>query len=191
LGYFAADLFMVVAMEALHNGPILAHHLMALVSLYIAIDARAAHAFVLYCLATEVTTPLVNLRWRLHELGRAGSLLYAANGLAMTAAWGLARVAGFVPLCWHLAANAREVAAYLPPYARPIVFGVPVALFVLNLLWFTRMAAGAAKIVRRLSKGGSGGGKAGAAAAERAVVVEAYAAAEAAAAAGGSRRKRE
>jgi hypothetical protein len=71
---------------------ILVHHIMALVSLATAIDVRAMHAYVLFGLFTEVTTPFVNLRWRLQEAGASGCALYLWNGLAMTAVWGGARV---------------------------------------------------------------------------------------------------
>jgi hypothetical protein len=185
LGYFSADFFMVLSQEALYSGPILVHHLLALLSLYTAIDTRAAHVYVLFGLFTEVTTPFVNLRWRLHEAGRAAGRLYLWNGLAMTAVWGACRVAAFGPLFHHVWAHYGDSQRFMPAYARWVLLGVPALLFVLNLLWFNKMVQGAAKLVRD-ARARRGGGPAAAAVrggkaprgggADAAVLVEAYAA---------------
>ncbi|GBF96610.1 hypothetical protein Rsub_09356 [Raphidocelis subcapitata] len=171
LGYFAADAFMVISQEAIWSAMILVHHCMALVSLATAIDIRSAHAYVLFGLFTEITTPFVNLRWRLHEAGAAGGRAYLVNGLAMTAVWGACRVAAFGPLFAHVRAHFGEAVRYLPPYAVGVMLGVPALLFVLNLLWFAKMLQGAAKLVRRCGARGRGGK-----ARDATVLVEAYAA---------------
>jgi len=146
---------MVFSQEALYSAVILLHHVMALVSLYTAIDIRSAHLYVLFGLFTEVTTPFVNLRWRLHEAGRADSRLYVVNGLAMTAVWGACRVVAFAPLFAHVYTHFGDSVRYLPTYALVVMLGVPLLLFFLNLAWFTKMVQGAAKMLRR---GGGGGG---------------------------------
>jgi hypothetical protein len=187
LGYFVADAFMVFSQEALYSGMILMHHVMALVSLATAIDIRSAHAYVLFGLFTEVTTPFVNLRWRLQEAGASGSRLYLWTGLAMTAVWGACRIVAFGPLFTHMRAHYGDASRYLPRYARAVLLGVPALLFVLNLLWFRKMVAGAARTLKRRS---GGGGKAPSAR-EGPVLVQAYAAAADGGAANGAAARKE
>jgi TLC domain len=43
----------------------IAHHIAATLSIWLAITSRQGHFYVLAMLATEVTTPFVNLRWHL------------------------------------------------------------------------------------------------------------------------------
>ncbi len=199
LGYFVADAFMVFSQEALYSAMILVHHLMALLSLYTAIDIRSAHAYVLFGLFTEITTPFVNLRWRLHEAGRAGSRLYLMNGLAMTAVWGTCRVVAFLPLFAHVYSHLGDSVRYLPPYALGVMLGVPFLLFLLNLAWFAKMVQGAVKMVRGSSssssskaaagKRGDGSSKAVAVAAPAAATTEAEAVAEAVAGRAGKEQR--
>lgn len=196
LGYFSADGLMVFTQKALFGPMIAFHHVMALASLATAIDVRAVHAYVLFGLFTEVTTPFVNLRWRLYESGQAHRRIYVANGLAMTAVWGACRVTAFGPLFHHVWTHFGDAMEHLPGYAVGILLGVPALLFVLNVVWFHKMVQGAAKMLRKSSDGGApkspeGGRQQAAGAQGRAagkggrgadatVVVEAYAPAAAA-----------
>lgn len=175
---------MVTSHEALSGAMILVHHIVALLSLATAISVRGAHAYVLFGLFTEVTTPLINLRWQLQEAGASGTKLYMVNGLLMTVVWGCCRVLAFIPLFQHVHAHFADSLRYLPAYALAVLLGVPALLLVFNLLWFAKMVRGAMKLVRGaaggsgrgMAKGAPGKGKGkGGRGADATVLVEAYA----------------
>ncbi|KAI8468440.1 MAG: TLC domain-containing protein [Monoraphidium minutum] len=147
LGYFCGDAFMVICHDAIYSHMILVHHVVALAAAATVLAIRSAHAYLLFGLFTEVTTPFVNLRFRLSEAGASGGTLALYNGLAMAAVWAGARVAAFIPLFAHIAKHYPDARRYLPRYARGIVLGVPALLFIMNLLWFTKIVKGAAKMV--------------------------------------------
>lgn len=54
---------------------------------------RAGYVLSTMFVATEVSTPLINLRWHMHEAGGQGSIWYRANGVAMVLVFFLCRVA--------------------------------------------------------------------------------------------------
>lgn len=181
LGYFLADGFMVLAHETLRESMMVAHHAAALMSIATAIDIRAAHAYVLFGLFTEVTTPFNNLRWRLQEAGAAkSSKLVKANGLALTVVWGVCRVLAFLPFAAHVWKHFSEAREGLPTYALFVMLGVPALLFIMNVVWFYKLVRGALKMLATPSAAQQqqrGAGKACGAGARRdgTVLVQAYA----------------
>jgi hypothetical protein len=179
-GYFAADAVAMALFPPIGSAPMYAHHAVALASLAAALAARAAHAPVLAVLASEATTPFVNVRFWLDRTAASaaaatttnGALAsacsgiippqqpqqrgfwYAANGLALALAWFLCREAAFVALFGWLRQAWPEVeAAGLPLYARAMLVGVPVLLLVLNTLWFVKIVKGARKLVGPFREG--------------------------------------
>ena len=128
--------------------------------------------YLLLVLLSELTTPLVNLRWMLDKAGLRHLQLYTVNGLLLLLAWGVARVALFIPFYLHVLQHWSEIIT-IPMHAIVLLIGVPALLFVLNTVWFVKIVKGAYKLVfpppaRRTAAVAAAGGdgvKAGAAAA--------------------------
>lgn len=107
-------------------------------------------AYTLLLLFTELTTPMVNVRWVLDKAGLTAHPAYLINGLVMAAAWLAARILFialyFFPLAWR---HRGEEAALAPP-CRALLHAVPPTLLALNLYWFGKIVRGA---VARLGPG--------------------------------------
>ena len=56
-----------------------AHHIAATLSIWIAITSSQGHFYTLTLLATEVTTPFVNLRWHLDVAVRLPALYHCSR----------------------------------------------------------------------------------------------------------------
>lgn len=153
LGYFAADLALVLRHAPALGGPeVVAHHAAALASLLVAAVTGHGHAHTLALLVSESTTPFVNARVYLERAGPAWKRgrCYAANGVAMLLAWAVARVGLFAAFFAHLAAFPGAGAAgvlAMAPAARALIAVVPPLLAALNAYWFCLIARGAWKTV--------------------------------------------
>lgn len=146
LGYFAADTAMLGLVPAISSTPMAVHHIIALLSLGVAIQVGSMHIYLLAVLLTEITTPLVNLRFWLDQARLKHLPLYTANGVAMFLLWGPFRVFNVLPFARHVAANWQHVAA-LPWHGLSLIVGVPVLLCALNSIWYVKIAKGAWKLV--------------------------------------------
>lgn len=145
LGHLAADTLAGVAWKVTGTVMFL-HHVAAVVSVGLSLSYGLAQVYVLFVLATEMTTPLVHARWLLETAGMKATRLYLAIGMAMTAAWSVWRVALFPAYFWLLRATWRDVREAIPqPQHRALLVGVPAALFLLNLAWFCAILRGARK----------------------------------------------
>ncbi len=155
LGYFAADLALVLRHSPALGGPeVVGHHAAALLSLLVAAVTGHGHAHTLALLVSECTTPFVNARVYLERAGpewKKGRA-YAANGLAMVVVWAVGRVGLFAAFFAHLAAFPGAGAAgvlSMAPAAKALIAVVPPLLAVLNAYWFCLIARGAWKTVSR------------------------------------------
>lgn len=155
LGYFAADLALVLRHSPALGGPeVVSHHAAALLSLLVAAVTGHGHAHTLALLVSECTTPFVNARVYLERAGpewKKGRA-YAANGLAMVVVWAVGRVGLFAAFFAHLAAFPGAGAAgvlSMAPAAKALIAVVPPLLAVLNAYWFCLIARGAWKTVSR------------------------------------------
>jgi hypothetical protein len=89
LGYFATDLLLLLLYYPSFGGPEMAvHHVAALASVAAAAFQGQAHAYTLALLATECTTPFVNLRYLLDKGGWRQHPAYTFNGVALLVRWG-------------------------------------------------------------------------------------------------------
>ncbi len=67
---------LTLAVAMLQGGwEMVAHHIAATLSIWTALTAHQGHFYTLTFLATEVTTPFVNLRWCLDTVVSTGSIL--------------------------------------------------------------------------------------------------------------------
>ncbi|KAI7845956.1 hypothetical protein COHA_000502 [Chlorella ohadii] len=146
LGYFLTDLLLLVVHYPSFGGPEMAvHHVAALVSVAAAAFQGQAHAYTLALLATECTTPFVNLRWVLDKGGWKEHPVYTANGVALLLSWMVARVLLFLKFFHHVAAHHHEF-SLITPLSRWLIYTVPITLFCLNVFWFYKILLGALKL---------------------------------------------
>lgn len=155
LGYFAADLALVLLHSPALGGPeVVGHHAAALASLLVAAITGHGHAHTLALLISECTTPFVNARVYLERAGPhwKRSRTYALNGVAMLLVWAVGRVGLFAAFFAHLVAfpgaSAAGVSAMALP-ARVLIAVVPPLLATLNAYWFCLIARGAWRTVSR------------------------------------------
>ena len=151
-GYFLTDLALILRHPGLGGGPMVAHHVAALAALAVGGGRDEGHLYTLALMLAEATTPLVNARYFLDATGRRGHWAYLVNGLALTAAWAVVRVAGFAVFFVHLATHWDQVRA-LSPACQALLATVPALFGGLNLWWFGLLLRGAAKVLRGGKKG--------------------------------------
>lgn len=155
LGYFAADLALVLLHSPALGGPeVVGHHAAALASLLVAAVTGHGHAHTLALLISECTTPFVNARVYLERAGPhwKRSRTYALNGVAMLLVWAVGRVGLFAAFFAHLAAFPGASAAGVSSMALParlLIAVVPPLLAMLNAYWFCLIARGAWRTVSR------------------------------------------
>ncbi|KAL4424130.1 hypothetical protein ABPG75_001431 [Micractinium tetrahymenae] len=147
LGYFATDLLLLVLYYPSFGGPEMGvHHLAALASVAAAALQGQAHAYTLALLATECTTPFVNVRFLLDKAGWKDHPIYTANGMALLLSWLVARILLFLKFFQHVATHLHEF-HLISPLSRWLIYLVPPTLFVLNVFWFTKIFKGVIKLL--------------------------------------------
>ncbi|KAL6853774.1 hypothetical protein ACP4OV_019803 [Aristida adscensionis] len=103
IGYFLTDLVMILwCFPSLGGKEYLLHHGLSIYAIGLALLSGKAHFYILMVLFTEVTTPFVNLRWYLDAAGQKTCKLYLYNGVALFAAWLVARIILFMHLFTHM-----------------------------------------------------------------------------------------
>jgi hypothetical protein len=100
IGYFIADM----ALMALYlpNTVMMVHHMAGTISLLGALHSGCCHFYGLLMLSTEVTTPLICLRWLLDKAQRRGTQLYLVNGVCIVITWVFSRILLFIYLFLHM-----------------------------------------------------------------------------------------
>eukprot|EP00955_Chlamydomonas_euryale_P083749 363887-Chlamydomonas_euryale.AAC.8 len=113
------------------GGPeMLLHHMGALVSVLTAVTTGQGHMHTMWMLATEFTTPFIDLRWWLDKANLKSSRLYMYNGMAIFVSWVVARLCIFPPF-FYVVWQQREQISLVYPFARALrkCRGVMGALF--------------------------------------------------------------
>jgi len=150
LGYFIADTFALAYYYPLlpHTNVLLMHHLVCLACLAVSLFTRHGHIYIETMVITEVTTPLINIRWFLDKAGMKRSLAYRVNGLSIVAFWFLGRICIFIPYAAHILGHFEESLLMAPP---ALLLGLvcPGLLATLNVMWFKQILRGAVKMLRR------------------------------------------
>lgn len=100
IGYFLSDVVMMLTV--LPNSAMMVHHISGLVSLVGALITGCCHFYGLLLLSTEVTTPLICLRWLLDKGQRKGTQLYLINAVCIVITWVFSRILLFVYLFLHM-----------------------------------------------------------------------------------------
>lgn len=100
IGYFLADMFMMLTVQP--NNVMMVHHLSGCICLIGSLITGCCHFYGLLLLSTEVTTPLICLRWLLDKAQRKGTQLYLINAVCIVITWVLSRILLFVYLFLHM-----------------------------------------------------------------------------------------
>lgn len=150
LGYIVSDLVLGLWYNTKWPGMTanLLHHVFILFCWGQMITLETGQLFALVGALCEASTPFVNFRWMLDKMGMKQSPLYFYNGLAMTFSFFVLRVVGFVWMGTRLFAQREGLFAL--PVQNYGVFLLSYGIgFSLQLFWFTKMAKGAMKVLRK------------------------------------------
>ena len=148
LGYVMADFLMCIMDPYLrHNYSILLHHLAMIAGMLMGLYFELFHFYIVYRLLSEMSTPFVNWRLVIYELGDKKGMSYTIASLGMMVVFFLCRV---VVIPWHNYSLFGDIfspeAVPVPWYLKVYMVGNFCVFDVLNSFWFYKMMKGAYKI---------------------------------------------
>ena len=153
LGYFTGD-FIVSLLDPVLRSDVgsIIHHLAGITSISIGLVHQGKLMFfIVYRLISELSTPMVNLRWFHYQLDNKNSCGYSFASLSMMITFFLFRI---VPIPWHWIVLIQTLNDPLCPIVvelqwRIWIVGIYIVFDVLNLYWFSKMIKGAMKVYSR------------------------------------------
>ncbi|KAJ4880981.1 P-loop containing nucleoside triphosphate hydrolase protein [Raphanus sativus] len=149
VGYFIADLGMIIWLyPSLGGSEYIFHHCLSGVAVAYSLFSGEAQLYTYMVLPSEVTTPEINLRWYLDISGLKLSKAYLINGVAIFLAWLTARILLFIYMFYHVYTRYDQVVV-MHTFGYLLVFVVPIALSVMNLMWFEGFYYSSRKSVER------------------------------------------
>ncbi|ONK55583.1 uncharacterized protein A4U43_UnF1170 [Asparagus officinalis] len=145
VGYFITDLTMMFwAYPILGGKEYVFHHFLSVVAVSYSMFSGEGQLYTCMVLISEATTPAVNLRWILDTAGMKRSWLYLVNGSILFLGWLVARILLFFYLFYHVYVHYDQV-KQMDIYGLLLVFGVPSALGIMNMIWFAKILKGLKK----------------------------------------------
>ena len=99
-------------------------------------------------LISEMTTPEINMRWHLDISGLKRSNVYLINGVFIFFGWLMARILLFVYMFHHVYIHYSQV-IQMHSVGYFLVFVVPCALSIMNLMWFGKIIKGLIKMLAK------------------------------------------
>ncbi|KAB2081715.1 hypothetical protein ES319_A05G150200v1 [Gossypium barbadense] len=149
LGYFFSDLAMTLwQYPALGGIEYVIHHLLSGTAVAYSMFTGEAQLYTYMVVISEVTTPEIHLRWYLDTAGMKRSTAYLINGVVIFIGWLIARVLLFGYMFYHVYLHYDQVIK-MHAFGFVLVFGVPSALGILNLIWFGKIIKGLAKTLAK------------------------------------------
>ncbi|CAH2078514.1 unnamed protein product [Thlaspi arvense] len=149
VGYFLADLGMIIWFyPSLGGSEYIFHHCLSGVGVAYSLFSGEAQLYTYMVLISEVTTPEINLRWYLDIAGLKRSKAYLINGVAIVLAWLIARILLFIYMFYHVYIHYDQV-VLMHTFGYLLVFAVPIALSVMNLMWFGKIVKGLKRILEK------------------------------------------
>ncbi|XP_057812131.1 uncharacterized protein LOC131026309 [Salvia miltiorrhiza] len=145
VGYFLSDLGMICWRYPSLGGPeYVLHHSISAIAVAYAMYMGEGQLYTFMVLISEITTPWINIRWYLDVSGLKRSTAYLINGVVIFFSWLVARILLFGYMFYHVYLHHDQVmqmhtAGFL------LVFVVPVALAIMNLMWFGKILKGLKK----------------------------------------------
>ncbi|KAK8353379.1 hypothetical protein V6Z12_A05G154800 [Gossypium hirsutum] len=124
------------------------HHLLSGTAVAYSMFTGEAQLYTYMVVISEVTTPEIHLRWYLDTAGMKRSTAYLINGVVIFIGWLIARVLLFGYMFYHVYLHYDQVIK-MHAFGFVLVFGVPSALGILNLIWFGKIIKGLAKTLAK------------------------------------------
>ncbi|XP_031505155.1 uncharacterized protein LOC116267526 isoform X1 [Nymphaea colorata] len=149
VGYFISDLGMIAwSYPSLGGLEYIVHHLLSVVAVAYSMLSGEGQVYTFMVLISEITTPCVNMRWFLDTAGMKMSRLYLLNGVVLFFGWLIARILLFGYIYHHVYLHYYQVKQMFF-FGFFLVFVVPFALAVMNLMWFGKILKGLKKILAK------------------------------------------
>ncbi|XP_041025233.1 TLC domain-containing protein 4-B-like [Juglans microcarpa x Juglans regia] len=149
VGYFLADLGMIFWLYPSLGGlEYVIHHSLSGVAVAYSMFSGEGQLYTFMILISEVTTPEINMRWYLDTAGMKKSIAYLMNGVLIFFAWLAARIVLFVYMFYHVYLHYDQV-IQMHPFGYFLVFVVPSALAMMNLMWFGKILKGLKKTLAK------------------------------------------
>ncbi|CAA7054850.1 unnamed protein product [Microthlaspi erraticum] len=149
VGYFLSDLGMIFWLyPSLGGSEYIFHHCLSGMGVAYSLFSKEAQFYAYMVLISELTTPEVNLRWYLDISGLKRSKAYLINGVAIFLAWLTARILLFIYMFYHVYIHYDQV-VLMHTFGYLLVFVVPIALSVMNLMWFGKIVKGLKKTLEK------------------------------------------
>ncbi|KAK9267314.1 hypothetical protein L1049_009737 [Liquidambar formosana] len=149
VGYFLADLGMIFWLyPSLGGMEYVVHHTLSAIAVAYAMLSGEGQLYTYMVLISEVTTPEINIRWYLDTAGMKRSSAYLINGVVIFFAWLVARVLLFIYMFYHVYLHFDQV-NQMHAFGFILVFVVPAALAIMNLIWFGKIVKGLKKTLAK------------------------------------------
>ncbi|KAK9133914.1 hypothetical protein Scep_013442 [Stephania cephalantha] len=149
VGYFLTDLGMIIWLyPSLGGMEYVVHHSLSLIAVAYSMLSGEGQLYTYMVLISEATTAGVNLRWYLDTAGMKRSSAYLINGVVMFFAWLIARILLFVYLFYHVYLHYDQI-QQMHTFGILLVFVVPCALSIMNLMWFGKILKGLKKTLAK------------------------------------------
>lgn len=149
IGYFLSDLVMILwVYPALGGKEYVLHHLLSMTSLALSLYSGQGHIYIYLVLFSEITTPLVNVRWYLSKAGMKNSKSYTLNGILLFFGWLVARVLLFGYFFIHMYLHYDQVKQIFAA-GFYFLFIAPPTLALMNIFWFYKILTGLLRTLRK------------------------------------------
>ncbi|KAL0363719.1 UNVERIFIED_CONTAM: TLC domain-containing protein 4 B [Sesamum calycinum] len=149
VGYFVSDLGMICWLyPSLGGAEYILHHSLSGIAVAYSMFTGEGQLYTFMVLISEVTTPEINMRWYLDMAGLKKSSAYLINGVMIFFGWLVARILLFVYMFYHVYLHHTQV-MQMHTVGFLLVFSVPLALAVMNLLWFGKILKGLKKTLAK------------------------------------------
>lgn len=149
VGYFLVDLGMLCWMyPALGGSEYILHHSLSAIAVAYSMLTGEGQLYTFMVLISELTTPEINMRWYLDVAGLKRSNAYLVNGVLIFFAWLVARILLFLYMFSHVYMHYDQVSE-MHAFGQFLVFVVPAALAVMNLVWFGKILKGLKKTLTK------------------------------------------
>ncbi|GMY34914.1 TLC domain-containing protein 4-B-like [Fagus crenata] len=149
VGYFLADLALIFWLyPSLGGMEYVIHHSLSGVAVAYSMFSGEGQLYTFMILISEVSTPAINMRWYLDTAGMKRSSAYLINGIVIFFAWLAARILLFVYMFYHVYLHYDQV-IQMHAFGYFLVFVVPSALAIMNLMWFGKIIMGLKKTLAK------------------------------------------
>ncbi len=138
LGYFVYDIFVYIRYYFVCgkvDKSMVVHHVMCLFAFCYTIFMRVGLFDTVALLATEVTTPLLQIRWYLLKLNMEHTKVYKWNGMLFAVGFLVFRIILNSLVCFHIYYYANDYAEV--PWSVRSIMLLGYVLLGLNLFWFS------------------------------------------------------